>query len=69
MRVKSSGDCPRAECDARGRWVLPVTVEPDGYGTTGAVRALVALQVDAGAGRDEAQAEAERVWRSMGTRA
>lgn len=69
MRVKSSGGCPRAERDARGRWVLPVTLEPDGYATTGPVRALVALQVPCAAGRDEAQAEAERVWRSMGTRA
>lgn len=46
---------------------MPVTAEPDGYATTGPVRTLVRLQVPMSASREAAQAEAERVWRSMGT--
>lgn len=66
MRVPSTGPCPRVERTSRG-WVLPVAAEPDGYGATGPVRTLIRLSVGASATRDEAQDEAERVWRSLGT--
>lgn len=66
MRVPATGPCPRVERTTRG-WAMPVTAEPDGYGTTGPVRTLVLLQVPMSASREAAQAEAERVWRSMGT--